>query len=285
MKSTHKFKLCSGPECEVTELTGKHQRLLTEQGSKTHSTKLNEMLADVIVRIGNTTFPVLNDNGKDVTEDFLNKMLSCDKKKILVEVRQYTLDFQPDFAFTYKYVDSKGDKQEYEVEVTLDENGSFPMTTPKVEADVDVDGEMVKQLVSMDFETYEEVLTAKECYTILPRSGERVRFTMLDGRGEAVGTATKKADRSSHTLIKMRNPVRFVTKEGSKNETPIQLDLDRVAYLDLEHLRKKIKEVEGRVDTETMFEHPEAELKSSGDKDVILDLVTTVAFFFPSEAI
>ena len=56
--NTHKFNLCSGPECEVKEMTGKHQRSLTEQEKKSHNDKLHEILEDLIVRVGSVHFPV-----------------------------------------------------------------------------------------------------------------------------------------------------------------------------------------------------------------------------------
>lgn len=54
--NTHIFKVPSGVEFEVTELTGKQQRILTEQSNKPHTEKLAEMLASVLVRVGKLHF-------------------------------------------------------------------------------------------------------------------------------------------------------------------------------------------------------------------------------------
>lgn len=269
---THIFKLPSGPECEVTELTGKHQELLTIQSSKSHTERLTELLADCIVRVGSE---------RNITPEFVNAMLSGDKKKALVEIRQFTLGFQNSFSFTYEYLDSEKKKKTHEVVVDLDEKGEFPFRTMKIEKEVQKeDGTTTVELVDANFTEYDEVLAHKKVSLVLPRSGQEIQFTMLDGKGELIGSKTSKKDRSSHTLLKMRQPVYFHKKENGKDTVPIQFDLNRAAYMDLEALRKKIKEVEPDVDTEVMFEHPE-----EGYKDEVVDILSVVAFFFPSEAL
>lgn len=209
-------------------------------------------------------------------------MLACDRKKILVELRQFSLDFQQEFSFLYKYKDSAGKKQEVEIFVNLEEegeDGQFPFTAPKYRDETSLNA------VEMDFAEYSEVLANKQIKVTLPKSGEEIRFTQLDGNGEAIGAATKKTDRSSHTLLKMRNPVKFVQKSEGKDFVPVQLDLDKLSYKDIEFLRKEIKSWEGNVDTETIFEHPEGDAAPSGEKEVVLDLLSTTAFFFSSGAI
>lgn len=263
-EQTHIFTLPSGIECEIKELTGKHQRLLTEQKNKSHNDKLSAMLADVIVRVGSET---------KITEQFVNDMLACDKKMALVEVRQFTMDFEPEFNFIYSYTDSNGKKQEVEMEIPVPE-GHFKSEPVKV-----LEGD---ELVPAKYEEYSAL--EKKVQITLPRSKELVEFTMLDGRGEKIGQSTAKNNRSSHTVIEMRNPVYFVKKDNG-NTVPVKLNLDKLAYKDIEALRKAIKDYEGRVDTEIMFEHPEAEFKAGAEKDVIIDVLGVTAFFFPSEAI
>jgi len=263
METTHVFNLLSGVECEVKELTGKHQKMLTA-GSKDFEKKLSAMLSDVIVRIGDE---------RQIDEEFIKGMLSCDKKKALVEIRQFSLGFEETFSFTYDYRDLDNTKQTHEVNVHL-EDGNFPSRTVKREGE--------EGLVDADYTDYADVLENKDKFITLPRSGKEVRFTMLDGRGEAIGSAAKKADRSSHTLLKMRRPVYFHKKEGGNEAVPIQLDLDELSYMDIEHLRKEIKLHEGFVDTEIVFEHPNSEL---GEDDLREDVLGITAFFFPSEAL
>jgi len=261
MEPSHIFQLPSGVEAEVREFTGKHQRILTQQGkSKKMADLLNEVLVDVIVRIGDE---------KQIDDKFLKNMLSADRSKILVEIRQYTLGNPETFDFTYEYL-SEGGKKNLELEVAC----NFPTTTYKV---VGADG----KLVDAEFRNYDEI--EKEYEVTLPKSGEVVKLYLLDGEKELAASKIKKSDRSSHTPIIMRNPRKF--RKTDSGETPMLLDLDRTSIPDIEFLRKTIKEREGRVDTEIMFEHPEAETKGPNEKEVVVDVLTEKAFFFPSEAI
>lgn len=264
MESTHEFKLLSGVECEVKELTGRHQKMLTSSSSGSFDDKLFELLSDVIVRVG---------DNRNIGKDFIKKMLSCDKKKALIEVRQFSLGFEDSFSFTHEYIDSDGGKQKHDVTVYL-EDGEFPSeTVKKVE-----DG----KLVDANFDNYDDVLASKDREITLPRSEQLVRFTLLDGKGEAVGAAAKKSERSSHTLLKMRNPVYYHQKDDKGEAVPVQLSLDNLVYLDIEYLRKQIKLHEGDVDTEIVFEHPESD---KGEDDVKENVLGIMAFFFPSEAL
>lgn len=261
--NTHIFKLPSGVECEVKEMTGKHQRILTEQKNKKMGDNLNELLADVIVRVGTNA---------SIDLDFVKSMLACDRKKALTEVRQFTMDFDPVFKFTYDYTDQNGAKQKHPLEIDL--SGGFPTTTVKVENKEGV-------LVDADFKEYADI--TREVKVTLPKSGKQVVFNLLDGKGEQIGVSTAKNARSSHTSILMRNPREF--HKTANDTVPVQLNLDNLAIKDLEFLRKSIKEREGQVDTEIMFEHPEAESKPANEREVVVDVLGVLAFFFPSEAI
>jgi|AntAceMinimDraft_11_1070367.scaffolds.fasta_scaffold01765_14 hypothetical protein len=256
---THTFKLPSGVECELSELTGKQQRILTEQNKKPHNEKLAEMLASILVRVGSKT---------DIDEKFIKeKMLTCDRNAALVEARQFSLDFEDEFVFMHTYKGADGQKHTVEISEKVPE-GRFPSTpVKKLNAK--------KEYEPANYSEYEEI--EKDILIELPRSKKKVRFTLLDGSGEKIGVSTSKTKRSSHTPIKMRNPVYF--EQGKKDVIPVSLNLDNLGIKDIEFLRKKIKEFEGRVDTEIMFDHPVE------DKQEILDVISTVAFFFPSEAI
>lgn len=265
MKNTHVFTLPSGVECEVEELTGKQQKILTEQNNKPHNEKLAEMLASVIVRLGSSFKPD--------TKFVQDEMLACDVKYALTEVRQFSLDFEDKFGFTHTYRDADGVKQEAEIEEYIPE-GKFPFTTvKKLEGD---------ELVDSNCSEYSDI--EKDVIVVLPRSQKKVRFTMLDGRGTALGSKTKKTDRSSHTTILMRRPVYF--EESSKgNEVPIQLNLDTLSLKDIEFLRSQIKKYEGQVDTEIMVERPDSETRSPNDREMVVDVLSVTSFFYPSEAI
>lgn len=271
MKNTHVFTLPSGVECEVEELTGKQQRILTEQNGKPHTEKLAEMLASVLVRVGTSFRPDV----KFVQEE----MLACDIKFALTEVRQFSLDFEPSFSFMHTYKDVEGNKQEVEIEEDIPE-GRFPITTVKKLVTPEGGGE--PELVDANYTEYADI--EKNITVTLPKSGKKVRFTMLDGKGTTIGSKTKKNERSSHTTIMMRRPVYF-EESGKGNEVPIQLNLDSLPLKDIEFLRGEIKKYEGQVDTEIMVERPDSDTRPANEKDMIVDVLSVVSFFFPSEAI
>ena len=267
---THVFTLPSGVECEVKDLTGKHQRILTEQKNKKLGENLNEVLADCIVRVGEE---------KNITLEFIEKMLAADRKKALVEIRQFTFDYEPVFKFKYEYLSGENgneQKKEQEMEIAL----SKQETDEEGQTKTVIKGFPTKPYYKQ-WKEYKDI--EKEVIITLKKSGKEVVYRMLDGQGEQVGMMTKKAERSTHTALRMRFPREFVTTSSGK--TPIQLDLDKLPLKDIEQLRASIKEHEGQVDTEFRFMHPEAELKDSSEKEVIVDILSVLAFFFPSEAI
>ena len=112
--STHIFTLPTGIECEIRELDTSHQELLTgNDKSKTHIVKLEEVIHDITVRVGSVNNP---------TKEFIENMLACDKKKILVEARNFSMDFE-DFVFVYEYKDKDGNKKEqtfnFQIEINI----------------------------------------------------------------------------------------------------------------------------------------------------------------------
>lgn len=276
MTTTHTFKMPTGVLCEVKEFTGDQQEILTSSDKKSHTEKLNQVLKSIIVRIGSVS---------TIDDKFLEQLLECDKRHILVEARQFTMDFDPDFTFVYKYTDTEGKKAEHEFKEKIPE-GHFPMRPMQVvnpaydENTLGTDEETPK-LIDAEYAEYSDV--EREHYCTLPKCGELIRFIHLDGKGTSILQATDKKNRNSSTPILMRNPVYF--KQGDNTKVPIQLNLKRLHLKDIEFLRKEIKLVEGSVDTEISFEHPEAENRPAGERDVVLDVLGTVAFFFPSEAI
>lgn len=260
---THKFTLPSGIECEVQEFKAKHQEMLTAGlNSKKFSERLGEILKDVVVRLGSVT---------NITQEVIDNLLSCDKKKILIECRFFSLGFE-DFEFDYEYRTDKGLKKTHRVVISFDEDG-FPTKG-------------LKKLRNGQFEdaVYTEVDDIeKDVEVVLPRCGERVRFTMLDGKGEAMMAGINRKDISSSTPILIRRPVKF-HKDNAGKDIPIQLRLSDLSIADIEFLRKTIKEVEGNIDSTVTFTRPEDDDTGTSD-EVTLDVTQVTAFFFPSGAI
>lgn len=248
---THTFVLPSGIECEIKELTGKDQRILTEQKDNNFSNKLCKVLLNIVVRIGSK---------KVVSEEDVKNLLSEDTKAILWNARIFSIG--EDFRFTYTYINSKGKEDSVDFEVNLS------------------DSEEPKKYKSQ-WKELDDV--CKDVEIVLPRSGKHVIYSLLDGNAEAKIALMKKDAMSSHSTLKIRNPREIV--ETSNGSTKIVLNLDDLSIRDIEYLRKSIQENEGKFHSEMRFEHPEASLKTDSEKYVNVDLIGQISFFFPSGTI
>jgi hypothetical protein len=295
MQMTHTFKLVSGIEAEVSELSGKEQRILTEQVSKTQEQRNFDLLGSLLKRVGDTDLSTMKEAERN---EFLKSMLSCDRKRALGTARNYSTDFDPIYDFSYEYdsEDKKKGKQIWYEKCQIGDDGDFSFTPIKhFEQSMLVNEQgkpltklrdieaVLSQLEPAYFSTMEELNKAKFIYAILPKSGTQIRLRMLDGIGEAIGGATKKDQRSSHTSLIMRNAC--YQHKGDVYISYTLSDLDKLPLTDLEFMRLLIKYIEGRVDSEVRFEHPEADLKATGDKIVIVDLMSQISFFFQSGGI
>lgn len=251
MSNGHKFKLPSGVEAEVTEMVGKHQKMLTRQDKTPLADKLNNVIKDVLIRVGSVT-------DKAEISKIVDSMLSCDKKMVLIEARQYSLDFPETFEFVYDYVNSDGKEDKFTLQLDLTQAFKVKPLEEQVEEYADVEKEVEIQL---------------------PRSGKKIQYVMMDSKADTKATKMKKDEISSHTPIELRNPREWIGTTWAK------INLDNLSFRDIEYLREHIKKTEGQVDTEFRFEHPEASTKPEQEKYVVADLISSIAFFFPSGAI
>lgn len=269
MSMTHKFTLPSGFECEVREMTGKHQRLLTEKKGGDFNDKMNSLLVDILARVGDVT---------NVTEEFVRGMLAADRKAALVMGRHFTLDFPATFKFTYTF---KGefDLREGDESRHYDEwKEEMEIKTPEFPIKPYPDSEGWKDGAYKDI--------PRERTVKLKKSGLEITFKLLDGAGEARASLMTKEGMNSHTPILMRNPTRAHTG-GAGGVVPIAMDsnaLDKLGLGDIEQLRKAVQDAEGEIDTVVTMTHPHKELVEDRYQIVKLDLIQEVAFFFPSQA-
>lgn len=271
--STHTFNLGSGVECEIMELTGEQQDILTKQDGCTHQQKLSAMLKSILVRVGTVT---------DITDDFIDELLGTDKRQMLLEARQFSLGFQKSFEMPFEYEDKDGHTITETVEIHLPD-GKFPIKPLQVETMEEVEGgEPKKVLKPATYKEYSDIVREHE--TVLPKTGLKVRWKLLSSKGETFAANKKKKERSSNTLIEMRFPTYEDKKTDGKTSVWVSLSnkLNKLPILDIEHLRKHIYSIEGEANSDITFEHPEAELKSAQEKMVKMDVLGTVAFFFPS---
>lgn len=294
-QATHTFQLVCGIEAEVTAFTGVEQAILTSQKHVSMENRTFTLLGSILKRVGNTDLSAMDEAER---LDFIKAMLSCDRKQCICEARQFTNDFDPiyDFNFEYQSVDPVKGKQSYPQTVDLGD-GHFSFQAIKdfnVEMLKDKDGKKLTKLRDIEnvlrelkpkvYENYEDVIKSKHVYFTLPKSGVSVRMRMLDGVGEGIGMSIKKDQRSSHTSLLMRN-VCYQEKEGAAWISFSNSDLDKLHANDLECMRLVRKYVEGNVDTEIQFEHPEANYLAINERTVTIDLISELSFFFQSGTI
>lgn len=248
----HQFNLVSGIPCEITELTGNHQDMITAGGDMSnHRSKLDKVLASIIQRLGSKT---------SVDIDDVKAMLSADKKKALFMARQFSMDFDPTFVFNYKWIDGEGKGQETEMEVSIGDNDYTERPFH------DADGNVV---------TWNEVSEVEKNQYLELKGIGKVRYTMLDGYGELKGASIPKKDKGVTTALTMRNLVSF-RKDKNGKDMALVLDPKKLSLKHSKQLWEHIKSHEGDFGTEVMIEDPK-----TGSAQPI-DVLDQPAFFFPS---
>lgn len=256
---THVFPLVSGIECEVSPLLGEHQRILTEGGASRIAENVNKVLVSCIVRLGSK---------KPVIEADVEALLAADRKKILVEVRQFSLDFNPDFRFLYQWKeDDYGPAGEVEHVCALDAD-SFTVKPYRRTDENGKPGEPFPPIAELS-----EIAAMREHRVKLPLSGKLISFLVMTGKEETV-FAKMTGKRSTHTPILARMPAEVV--DGERSFALTAHNLDRMPLRDIETLRGAILAAEGDVDTTLEIHHPD-----NPDRTARIDVVANPSFFFP----
>lgn len=248
MNVTHVFKLPSGVECEVKELNGNHQDLLTKQGVNLVS-QFDKILADIIVRVGTVT-------GSGINVDFVEQMLTADRNWVMFQARQFSLEFPEVFKLPVKYKDNNGAKIETSISMNLSDVTVKPYP----------------------FQASEYSDIKKDYMLDVKRFDGKIRVTLSDGISEKRISAISKKDVSSHIDLISHNPVYF------NKQTPISLNLAKLGLMSIEDLRRQIMDLEGKVYADFLEEHPDTDNRVGEDKFIRGNLLGNVNFFFPSGA-
>jgi hypothetical protein len=282
------IKLCSGVPCTVKELVGKHQRLLTENKVQAHL-RFNNLLVDVIEHVEGIDYETMNERQK---LDFVTKMLSCDRNKILEEARQLANSHNAKYIHHFEYKTANGTKKTEKIDIHLidednrkDHIDNILETFYKTEAERESKRELVEELnrigcfptrpTQKNYDNYNDVLENKE---VITRIGDyEFLFAMLDGRLEENAAKVYKREDSmnSHAIILTRLPrYREIGAELWEKVTSEILDVMSVPAV--EALRTAMLDAEGEVDTVEIIEHPET------GKEIKINIISEVDFFFPS---
>lgn len=252
MRITKDITLLSGISCTIQEMTGESEFFLTNEKYKAKGKGLIALMLDCITRIGDRT---------TVSEKDIRRMLSGDRKKALIEIRQLSNDYDPEFKFKYEFGNTGGLREKFEYNVTFDEK-SFP-----------------DKPYAHQYNNLAEI--NREIEFTLPRSGKVVTWKMLDVETESDHDALYDVEgRSSLTMLELRDPIYFIDDVDGTNQKvkrPVKLDLRKQSWKDLDALRKNILDTEGNVDTLLTIAH-----MTNKEKEARIDLLSVAAFFFPS---
>lgn len=250
MSKTMELTLLSGVPAAISKMDGSHQKKLTEHNNpKKAAEAFDEVIADCLEYLGDVQSP---------TKEHAKGLLSADRSQLLMYLRYHTMQRHRTFSFDYQWVDEYGQQRS--------EEKSFEFDIENFE----------QRPYSRQFESYEEVWKEqKDSYNgqfWLEDAEEWVYYNWSTARDEYLMQGAKQ---SVHQSLQLRNPkvMRKGQEEGS--EIPVDLNLDKCSWDDLEDLRRNIIEEEGFMDTFALIENED------GGEDKI-NLLTINAFFFPS---
>lgn len=261
MNNTTSFKLLTGVECTISEMDGSSQNILTRSGNTEKKiADFNELIKNHIVKLGSKT---------DITDNDILNLLTWDRKKILIELRQFSLGYPKKFYFKYTWTENNKMKRVENIEWDLEN-----MFAEKPYCTIAQDG----SIIPLECKEYSEVLSKIENIFILPRSLKKASITFPTVDQERKWSKVDSKSMSSHTELQIFKPITY--EEISGSTTPVMIELDRLAYLDIEKIREMKNQLQGNIDTIIHLENSE-----NASQKVSLDLTAEVSFFFPSRAV
>lgn len=248
MSKTKELTLLSGVPAAIRKMDGSHQQKMTEnQNPKKAAEAFDEVIADCLEYLGDIQNP---------TSQHARDLLSSDRAQILMHLRDHTMQRHREFTFELQW---------------RDENGQQHSEPKKFSFDV---GDFEQRPYARQFETYDEIWREqKESFNgsfYLEDAEEYVYYNWSTGRDEI---AMQSANRSIHYTLQLRNPQ--VYRTGEEDTYPVQLNLNKCSWDDLEDLREHIVKEEGFMDTGAIIEN------ERGDEQKV-NLLNINAFFFPS---
>lgn len=277
MARERSFILPSGVKMTVRELTGKDQGTITKEDTIGKTSSFNQMLADCTRSIGDNT---------NVSRSDIEKMLSNDRKNALVELRQFSLRYKETFDFNYEWPLKNGMKETQECSVIFDRETFKP--TPYIwvrKAMEELSEDQIEELNNTKmyypelYTSYEEMLADNLEREFFTDEGVRVLWNCCTGKQEEAFSEVEKKLRDVNLPIRMRNPKKMLVSKDNST-VPIKWDFESESLYDVENFRKEMRSVEGYIDTVLTIQH-----ETDNTRQQRVDLVSTIDFFFPSQAI
>lgn len=274
----------SGIAFSVRNLRGADQDLLSMGKEDEERSSFNEMIHSTLRKFGEKS-------QNEIIEADIENMLSVDRKFILLTLRQHTLRYKEVFEFKFEWPLRVGYKDKELIDYTVNFTAkNFPVTPPywmreaiakkeleakdKKEEFLLPDGHIVPFPIL--FESYKEMLTKYQYFeNTMPETNAKYRWRMLTGASERKWAKILRNNPRVNMTLEMRSPqLEFTPGKWTEYSTP-EADI-----MELEHLRKEIKDNEGDVDTFLTIVHPDDK-----NRQQRVDLVALPVFFFPSQAL
>jgi len=272
----------SGVEFELRGLLGKDQDTISRATHGNNAINVfNEMLADCLVRLGDLY-------GKDVTPRIVEGMLSNDRDFALVLLRQFSLDFNPQFDFKYEWPIEAGQRQDKEIfDYSINFSyKNFPVVpyywvVEKIEKELSEDPMQApfdgyEKPFPVMFANYSDMLAEYSTVEGETSDGTRYKWNLLTGKDEKDFANIARSDMVASSPIKQRGLRSFVGEKDG-NEAWAAFNLDECPIKHVEHIRSEITEKEGFVDTKITVQHQTNPLREN-----TVNIVGVPAFFFPS---
>lgn len=256
---THDCITPSGLACVVKPFIGKHQKLLTRPNA-IFSQAITSVLLDLVVSIGGDT---------NITLEKITALPSGDRRVLLYEARQFGFDFDALFEMRFDYKSTLKGQEGKDCFETIE----FPLN----QVTVTKSAFQITSLEELPKHIFQEVICD---------AGRKYRYQILNGALESNTELLKEKNLSSHTPLLLRNLQKSAVPRDGGDPVWIQANPDEMRAKDIEKIRAHIAKTEGDIDTKYEFAHPEADYIVDPSKKLIRgDLLQTISFFFPSQAI
>ena len=278
MAREHSFVLPSGVLMKVRALNGGDQGTITKQDTIGKIDTFNQMLADCTLQLGSKT---------TVTKNDIERMLVNDRKYALVELRQFSLRYKEEFNFNYEWPITGGKKENQAYSVVFSRESfdiiPFSWTRKFIES---LSEEELKELEKSKkhypeiYNDYEDMLRANLEQTFITEEGLQIRWKLLDCLQETKFQDVSSSLKDVNLPILMRDPKVVLKSATDSKETLTSWDIRRADIIDIEAFRTEMRNVEGFIDTFLTIQN-----QTNASKNARVDLLGTVDFFFPSQAI
>lgn len=266
--------LPSGVGFTARAFIGADMELLSTSVADKGALAFNKLIEDCVISIG---------TDRDITSSKIDNLLSNDRKYLLLFLRQFSLNFKEKFEFTHEWPVTE-DGQQKDVTPHSVIIKSF-YTKPYIWVQKEIEelkekGEEFEYEFPEMYQSYKEVLDLNlEQKIILEATGAEFFWEILTGNQENLFANVGKKQRHINLPIQMRKPrVLLKGKKGNKDQLTMY-NTSKGDWMDLEQIRKEIRDKEGIIDTSLSIKHPTLE------KVAQIDLIGTLAFFVPSQAI